>query len=112
MADHQIFQKRQLSVKEVPAPRNNRNRQRLRSRPVHDRGQRHGVILLAMDDQGALMRLGRQWLHVKTRRGGTHQHNFFDGALRPQLRNGTAGDKGAKRKTRQRDGPLWRHRPE
>jgi hypothetical protein len=58
VAGHQGFQQRQLSVKEMPAPWHNRNRERLRPRPVQHRLQRHGVVLLAVDDQRALVRFG------------------------------------------------------
>jgi hypothetical protein len=84
VAHHQVFQKRQLSVKEMPATGDDCDRQYLGPRPVHHRGQRHGVVLLAMHHQRAQVRLGRHRGHVKRLAPCPPARRLVTRALRPQ----------------------------
>ena len=63
-------------MKEMSATRHNRNRQCLRTRPVHHVGEQHGVVHFAMDHQSAgvggdgVIRLVQ---HLRSRLGPTLQ---------------------------------------
>ena len=94
MADHEAFEQRQLSVKEMTAPGHDGNRQYLRARPVHDSRQRHRVIGFAVHHQGPVMGFGRDRRHGETAGRRSHQHRLFHPALVPEPCQHMAGDEG------------------
>ena len=70
MASHEALQERQLSVKEVAASRHNSNGELLRPRPIHHRGERDGIVVLAVQNESAVMRVGRDDGNVESRGRG------------------------------------------
>jgi hypothetical protein len=89
-------------MKEVAAPGNNRNRQCLRARPVQHGRKQHGVVLLAVHNQG--FEVGG-FVNRRGRRAGdagADQHQLFDVAARTQALEGVRGDEGAEGKPGQR----------
>jgi hypothetical protein len=109
VAHHQIFQKRQLSVKEVPAPGTTVTGSDLGARPVHHVGQRHGVVLLAMQHQRAVMGVGGSGATSKRLAAVPTSTDFAPPRGAPQCLHRMAGDDRAKRKTGQRQRPCGRN---
>jgi hypothetical protein len=83
-AGDDLAQKRQLSVKEMATTGKYGDREILRPRPVHHRAQRHGVILLTVDQERARLQGRRYRQQVKAARCGTHQHQMVYPALGEQ----------------------------
>lgn len=63
-------------MKEMPGAGKDRDRQLLRSRPVHDRRQGHGVIALAVYHQTVLMHFKGQWAGGEMADRRAHQYDF------------------------------------
>ena len=85
-------------MKEMPTPRHNHHRQTLWTRPIHYRGQRYRVVLLAMHDQGFLMQRLRHIRHRQPLGSSAYKNNFLDVTLIPEDLDGMARDKRPKRK--------------
>ena len=103
VANHQIFQKRQLSVKEMPPSRDDCDRQYLGPGPVHHRRQRHGVVLLAMHHQRAQVGFRRDGGDGETAGRRADQHGLVHAALGPESGQRMAGNKRAEREPGQRN---------
>ena len=65
--------------------------------------------MLAMHHQGTLVRLRGHRGHIEAAGRRAHQHHLLHWALWPQGRQRMAGDERPKRKTGQRQWPLWSH---
>ena len=83
-------------MKEMRAPRDNRNRKCLRTRPVEHVFQQHGVVLLTVNDQGFQVRCRVNRRGRRAADAGADQHQFVDVVGRVQALERVRGDVGAK----------------
>lgn len=101
MTNNQIAQKWQLSMKEMRASRNHRDRQSLRSSPVHHIGQGYGVVVLTMQNEcAAMQRMGDRG-NIKTCHSGPHQNQLLGRRLQCGRLYTVADNKRAERKPSQ-----------
>lgn len=98
MSQHQFPQQGQLAMKEVPATRHHQHRQCLWARPLHHGLQRHGVVVLAMNDQCAQTKFIRNFGDIEPAGRRTDHHHPLNVPLTMQGGHRTAGNKTTKRK--------------
>ena len=93
-------------MKEMFHSGDNRNRKRLRARPVHHGGQLHSVILFAMQNQGLEVSGWRYRRGESAADTGAHQHQFFNRTACVQTLERMGCDKSTEGKSGQRQRSL------